>query len=107
MLDDVLVVLKSLNFRFKLGVVGSVARGEETTSSDIDIFVDGDMLDLKEIELIKQTILLNFNRDCDVVQSKLAKEEDERLDALAESLGLGKNENSSYKNMLKEVVWCE
>lgn len=107
MLDEVLVVLKSLNFRLKLGVVGSVARGEETASSDIDIFVDGDMLDLKEIELIKQTILLNFNRDCDVVQSKLAKEEDERLDTLAESLGLGKNENSSYKNMLKEVVWCE
>lgn len=107
MLDEVLAVLKSLNFRLKLGVVGSVARGEETLSSDIDVFVDGDMLDLKEIELIKQTIFLKFNRDCDVIQSKLAEEEDERLDALSESLGLGKNEDSSYKNMLKDVIWCE
>ena len=106
MLDKVLVVLKNLDFRQKLGVVGSVARGVETASSDIDIFVDGDMLDLKEIELIKQTIFLNFNRECDVIQSKLAKEEDERLDALSESLGLGKNEDSPYKNMLREVVWC-
>ena len=64
------------------------------------------MLDLKEIELIKQTIFLNFNRECDVIQSKLAKEEDERLDTLSESLGLGKNEDSSYKNMLREVMWC-
>lgn len=106
MLDKVLVVLKSLNFRLKLGVVGSVTSGEETVSSDIDIFVDGDMLDLKEIELIKQTIFLNFNRECDVIQSKLVKEEDERLDALSISLCLGKNEDSSYKNMLREVAWC-
>lgn len=107
MLDLLLKALKDLSFRYKLGVVGSVARGTYTDSSDIDIVVDGDMLDLYEIDLIKNTVKNLFNRDCDVIQLPLAKEEDIELDNLSQSLGLGINENSSYKNMIKEVVWCE
>lgn len=106
MLHDVLVVLRNLNFRLRLGVVGSIARGEETKDSDVDVFVDGNMLDIPEIELIKQTIKDTFNRDCDVIQSELAKQEDEELDELGIRLGLGKDEESAYKNMLREVKWC-
>lgn len=35
MLHDVLVVLRDLNFRLRLGVVGSIARGEETKNSGV------------------------------------------------------------------------
>lgn len=107
MLNEVLGLLKSLNFKYRLGVVGSVARGEETVNSDIDIFVEGNMLSIQEIELIKSAIQNAFNKDCDVIQSLLAKEEDEKLDKLSKSLGLGENKNSSYKNMIREVIWCE
>lgn len=105
--DEVLELLKGLNFRLPLGVVGPVARDTYTDSSDIDIFVRGDMLDLKEIDFIKDNIQKTFNRDCDVIQSELAKEEDERLDALAVSIGCEPNLTSSYKSMLKDVIWCE
>lgn len=107
MLNSVLEVLSNLNFRLPLGVVGSIARNTYTDSSDVDIFVDGYMLDLTEIDLIKDTIRKHFDRDCDVIQSVLAKEEDEELDRLALSIGCPINEFSSYKTMLNEVIWCE
>lgn len=108
MLDSLLKVLRDLSFRYKLGVVGSVARGTYSDSSDIDIVVDGDMLNLYEIDLIKNTIKRLFNHDCDVIQLPLAaKKEDIELDGLSQSLGLGINEDSSYKNMIKDVIWCE
>lgn len=107
MLNSILEVLSSLNFRLPLGVVGSMVKGTYTDSSDIDIFVDGGMLDLTEIDLIKDTIRKHFDRDCDVIQSVLAKDEDEELDRLALSIGCPTNEFSSYKTMLKEVIWCK
>lgn len=55
-------------------------------------------------QLIKQTIKDNFNRDCDVIQSELAKQEDEEL---CIRLGLGKDEESVYKNMLRDEQWCD
>lgn len=61
------------------------------------------MLDISEIELIKQTIKDNFNRDCDVIQSELAKQKDEELGI---RLGLDVDEGSAYKDMLREVKWC-
>lgn len=107
MLSDILSALRDLNFRLRLGVVGSFARGDYTDSSDVDVFVDGDMLSFDELDLIKDMIMEKFGRDCDVIQSKLAKAEDEELDKLFISICGCINAESAYKNMIRDVVWCE
>lgn len=106
MLENILEVLKGMNFRLRLGVVGSFARGDYNDESDIDIFVDGDMLSFDELDRIKNTIKQKFERDCDVIQSKLALEEDIELDKLSIAVCGHTNNESSYKNMIREVIWC-
>lgn len=105
MLDEVLKKLSELKqlMGYNFGVAGSVARGEETEDSDIDVVVDYDMLDFNQIDFIKDY----FDRDVDVIQLPLLKEEDERLDALAVSLDLPTNDVSAYKTIIKDVIWCE
>ena len=51
-------------------------------------------------------IKTRFKRSCDVVCLGLAKQEDEELDNLLLSVGLDINEDSSYKSILNDVVWC-
>lgn len=106
-LADILQFLDSLKFRTTLGVAGSYARGSAKTRSDIDIVSDSDMLTLEELEFISKAVKNRFNKNCDIIQLPLLKKEDEELDAYAASRGLGHNDHSVYKNIVKEVVWCE
>lgn len=105
-LNDILkklTELEGLLGGIKLGVAGSYAKGTATEDSDVDVVADYDMLDFDQIDLIKDS----FDKDVDVVQLPLLKEEDERLDKLALSLDLPINDESAYKNIVKEVIWCE
>ena len=106
-LNDILNVLKNLNIEQKIGVAGSYARGTAKLKSDIDVIVDTDLLEISDIELIKETLLSTFNKKSDVVCLGLLKQEDEDLDNLAISVGLEPNEDSAYKSILREVVLCE
>ena len=101
------VILKELehisldypNLRF--GLAGSYARGEETSSSDVDIVVDTDMLTIEQIDNIKE----RFNMDVDVVQLKLLENEDMQLDKFSVEHNLPINEDSAYKSISREVIW--
>lgn len=97
--------IKDLKLKYKIGVAGSFARNELKSSSDIDIVVDTDMLDIPIIEEIKKSVADTFLRDCDVICLGLLKKEDEDLDILAEKIGVGKNMHSAYKEVCKDVIW--
>lgn len=104
-LNDIFTELTKLEEKLggiKMGVAGSYARGTATEDSDIDIVVDYDMLDFYQIDMIKDS----FDRPVDVIQLPLLKEEDERLDKIAQSFGSEINDESAYKNICKEVIWC-
>jgi predicted nucleotidyltransferase len=111
MLESVLSFLKELNKPYKLGVAGSVARGKETNKSDIDVVVDDtNGISIEQYEDAMEIVNLiksHFKKNSDILFLLLIKEEDEQLDELLKSEGLPINENSAYKNILREVVWCE
>lgn len=88
----------------RVGLAGSVVRNEATEDSDIDLVVDSDMLDLETIEQIKE-FFSPF--EVDVVSLGLLKEYDEELDNMLISQGLEANEFSAYKEISREVVWCD
>lgn len=106
-LDEIMSVLKTINIKEKLGVAGSYARGTEHELSDIDVVVDTDLLTITDIELIKETLLSHFGKESDVICLGLLRCEDEKLDKLLISYGLAPNEDSAYKSILREVIWCE
>lgn len=91
----------------RLGVAGSVARGEETPYSDIDVVVDKNCISIDEIEKIKYFMSTRFHRDTDVLCIGLLKEDDDEMDAFAISCGLPVNEFSVYKTVSKDMVWGE
>lgn len=108
--EDVLNALSMLKkedrtFHCRFGIAGSIARGDETSNSDIDIVVDKESLSIDEMEKIKHFISGRFHRDTDVLCMGLLKEEDEQMDMFAESCGLPKNDFSVYKTVSREVVW--
>ena len=45
--------------------------------------------------------------DVDVLLLGLLKQEDEEMDSFFKEMGLPINNESVYKNVSKEVVWCE
>lgn len=101
-LDEVKKLSKtSMLLGYKVGLAGSYARGEETDISDIDVVIDTDMLTLDQINFIHDY----FKKDVDVIQLKLLKEEDKRLDDFAVSQGFPINDDSTYKSICREVIW--
>ena len=60
----------------KIGVFGSIARGEETGNSDIDLIVEFDDQD-KDLHLIKEQLRAEvknkFNRPVDICREKYIK----------------------------------
>ena len=59
------------------------------------------------MELIKKALKSKFSRKSDVICLELLKKEDEELDKLLCSIGLDDNEDSAYKSILREVIWCD
>lgn len=88
----------------RIGLAGSYARGENQYDSDIDVVVDADSMSIEHMEEIKGSF---GNEEVDVLLLGLLKQEDEELDSLLFELNLPINEDSVYKNVAREVVWCE
>ena len=110
LLRSILNCLSTRTIRgIRIGVFGSIARGDYTNDSDIDIVIDADedMQSINFMEELRSFVCDTFNRSCDVTYLCSMQAEDEELDRLGESLGLGKNEFSAYKTLMKEVIWCE
>lgn len=106
-ISEIFESLSSLNIDKRYGIAGSFARGMAKKSSDIDVVIDTDCMSISDMELIKTTLKSKFNRKSDVICLGLLKQEDDELDDLSVSLGLGVNEDSAYKSILREVVWCD
>lgn len=104
--DEILAKLRELDLNFKTGIAGSVGRNKYNKRSDIDIVVDTDSLTVDEIESIK-THLSCFKRKVDVLQLVLLRSEDEELDLFCRELDLPVNEDSVYKTVSREVIWCD
>ena len=88
-------------YNLKIGLAGSYARGDNKDSSDIDIVVDTDLLTISDMDYIKSRFYV------DVLLLGLLKQEDEEMDDFFKEMDLPINDESVYKNVLKEVVWCE
>ena len=88
----------------KMGLAGSYARGDNKASSDIDIIVDTDLMPITDMDYIKSSF---YGIDVDVLLLGLLKQEDEEMDNFFKEMDLPTNDESVYKNVLKEVVWCE
>lgn len=87
----------------RLGVAGSYSRGDAEQDSDVDIVIEGDSMRVDIMEYIKNI----FNGNADVLWMDLLKQEDEKLDKLFMENDLPLNQNSVYKNVLREVKWHE
>lgn len=88
----------------RIGLAGSYARGDNQYDSDIDVVIDTDSMSIEHMEEIKKSF---ENMDVDVLLLGLLKQEDEELDSFLSELDLPINEESVYKNVTREVVWCE
>ena len=88
---------------YRFGIAGSVARGESTKNSDIDVVVDSDGMPINLIERVKGF----FTQDVDVLFLQLLKDEDNELDSFLKEQGLPVNESSVYKTVKREVIWIE
>lgn len=106
-LNELLDYLGNFDFGCRVGIAGSYARGTANLSSDIDVVVDTDMLDIPDIELIKSSIKDKFNKESDVICLGLLESEDKELDSLLQSVDLGINDCSAYKSICREVIWCD
>jgi len=90
---------------YRFGLAGSYVRGDDTEESDIDIVVDTGILSVNSIFLIKDII---WNDDhVDVLLLDALRKEDEDLDELCKDMGLEIDEESPYKNIVREVLWIE
>lgn len=85
----------------KLGIAGSYANGTQRKSSDIDIVIDEDSMQVEIMEYIKSL----FKLKVDILWLELLKKEDEELDNIALKYNLPINKNSVYKTVIKEVIW--
>lgn len=103
-LDSIIETLRGVYNRYsgiRLGIAGSYATGKNTDTSDLDIVIDGDSTKLEIMEYIKGL----FNISVDVLWLNLLRKEDEELDCFAKEMELPVNENSVYKNVIREVIW--
>ncbi|MDB8712069.1 nucleotidyltransferase family protein [Mediterraneibacter gnavus] len=99
-------LLKSILGVDKIGLAGSYSKGNAKKYSDIDIVFDCD-LPLESIELVRLFVKNELGKKSDVLCLPAMKLEDDELDNFSESLGLGVVECSVYKNVMREVIWCE
>ena len=103
-LNDIITILKQVYNKYDnilLGVAGSYANGNEKSSSDIDVVIDGDSMRVDIMEYIKSL----FDITVDVLWVDLMKQEDDELDRFAVENGLPVNQYSAYKTVMQEVRW--
>lgn len=92
----------------RIGLFGSYSRNEQKLDSDIDIVYSLEKSEdnsLNQIQFFIEDFVVQYENKFDVVWLELLKEEDEKLDKLAIELGVGINDVSPYKELLKDVIW--
>ena len=103
-LNDIIEILKQVYNKYdniRLGIAGSYVNGNEKSSSDIDVVIDGDSMRVDIMEYIKSL----FDITVDVLWVDLMKKEDDKLDQFAIENGLPINKYSAYKTVMQEVRW--
>ena len=103
-LNDIIEILKQVYNKYdniRLGIAGSYVNGNEKSSSDIDVVIDGDSMRVDIMEYIKSL----FDITVDVLWVDLMKREDDELDRFAVENGLPVNKYSAYKTVMQEVRW--
>ena len=104
--EDVLNRIKTLDISDRIGLAGSLARGNVETFRDIDIVVETDSLSFDDVKALKKEFE-DFHKNVDVIQLLILKEEEEKETLFLKELGLPEDENSIYKNICREVIWVE
>ena len=91
----------------RIGLFGSYSRNEQKEDSDIDIVysVDKSLNSFNEIQFFIEKCLEKYTNDFDIIWLELLEEDDKKMDSYFEKEGLGVNENSPYKELLKDVIW--
>ncbi len=103
-LNDIIAILKQVYNKYdniRLGIAGSYVNGNEKSSSDLDVVIDGDSMRVDIMEYIKSL----FDITVDVLWVDLMKKEDDELDRFAVENGLPINKYSAYKTVMQEVRW--
>ena len=103
-LNDIIAILKQVYNKYDnimLGIAGSYVNGNEKSTSDIDVVIDGDSMRVDIMEYIKSL----FDVTVDVLWVDLMKTEDDELDRFAVENGLPVNKYSVYKTVMQEVRW--
>ena len=103
-LNDIIAVLRQVYNKYddiRLGIAGSYVNGNEKSSSDIDVVIDGDSMRGDIMEYIKSL----FDITVDMLWVELMKQEDDELDRFAAENGLPVNQYSAYKTVMQEVRW--
>lgn len=111
--DDLRPVIGGLNkisteVKYKFGVAGSFARGDQTNKSDVDVIISGGyMLSVDDYNRIVKYLSENLEAKFDVLNLEALEEEDKELDSMLTDMGLEINDRSAYKNIKREVIWIE
>lgn len=90
-------------------MAGSFARGKNRKGSDINAVLSYE-LDKDDTDLlifVEGYIKNECGYKVDVLHLERLAVEDEELDNHAKSLDLPINDESAYKNILKDVIWVE
>ena len=99
---------KKLNTGYTFGYAGSYARGTATESSDIDLVISGAKnISLEDYMKIYNMLSEYSSIPFDIVNLDSLQEEDKQLDNELISMGLPANDESAYKNIIKEAIWFE
>lgn len=93
-------------FGGRWGYAGSYARGTQKLKSDLDIVYDGvDIVYEHNLKEICSVVEKNITIAYDLIDLESCKEEDEELDKLGLDIGVGINDTSCYKNIVRDVKW--
>lgn len=96
------------NPRYKFGIAGSFARGNEKKDSDVDVVISGTyMLSADEYNKITSYLKKELQKEFDLLNLEALEKEDEELDSMLLDMGLGINDRSTFKNIIREVIWIE
>ncbi|MCL1862596.1 MAG: nucleotidyltransferase domain-containing protein [Defluviitaleaceae bacterium] len=90
----------------RIGLIGSYARGQQKKNSDVDLIIDADNLDYREILSafgmhVSDILDYRFNKRLEIVKYRLAKKRaNEKPDS-----DLNWYYQEGYQQMLNEVKW--
>ncbi|MBS6953506.1 MAG: nucleotidyltransferase domain-containing protein [Enterocloster asparagiformis] len=102
--------LRINNKNLKVGIAGSFARGEQTSSSDLDIVLDtydDTVFSLQAHIAVDEYCSKHLAVPYDILWIKDLEEQDKVYDNLLMDNGLAINTGSAYKNIVRETRWAD